>query len=420
MIPDEARTIGAITRRARAASETVSIAGAETKNRCLSVMAELLEKNRPALTAANGKDMEKAQRDGTPKSLVDRLLFDDAKIDARIRSLEKLARLPDPVGRMEDVAKTDNGLLAGRMRVPIGVILMIYEARPHVTVNAGAFALKSGNTIICKGGSEAAGCNRLLGRLWREALESAALPPDAVQVVSLSHDDVDAMLQDTGAADLVIPRGGKRLIETVSRRSKIPVIKHDAGVCSVYIGREADRKKAVDIALDSKLTMPAVCNAAETLLLDSGQADWAGELVGILTRHGIEVRGCARTCELADSALEADDEDWSTEYLDTIYSLRIVDGIEDAIAHIATYGSGHTDVIVTENCSDAQLFVQAVDSSVVLVNASTMFCDGETLGMGAEIGISTGRLHARGPMGLRELTTYKHVILGQGQVYGAV
>ncbi len=418
MNTDPKKPTDVITRNARASANRMSTAGTAAKNDSLALMAQLLQENRQRLTEANKQDMKDAERNAVSQSLIDRLLFDDAKIESRIRCLEKIARLPDPVGQVKELKKTENGLLAGRMRVPLGVILMIYEARPHVTVNAGAFAIKSGNAIVCKGGSEAAGCNAILGELWQEALDSAGLPTDAVQVVSLSHREVDELLQSTGSIDLVIPRGGKKLIEKVAQRSKIPVIKHYEGVCNIYIGREADRKKALDIVLDSKLMMPAVCNAAETVLLDAGASDWAPELAAALMQHGIEVRGCKEMLRLSPQVKPAVEDDWRTEYLDKIYSLRIVDGLEEAMQHIGKYGSGHTDVIVTENYSEAQRFVAEVDSSVVLVNASTMFCDGESLGMGAEIGISTDRLHARGPMGLEELTTYKHVIWGQGQVYG--
>ncbi len=412
------KDIESITQRACQASVALANAGTEAKNMGLRAMLRLLGENKEQLIEANRRDMEEAERDGIPETLVNRLAFDEAKIEGRMESLDKIARLPDPVGQVKEMKRTENGLLVGRMQVPLGVIMMIYEARPHVTVNAGSFALKSGNAIICKGGSEASNCNSLLAELWEKALKEADLPLSSVQVLQLSHDQVDQLLNSPDDIDLVIPRGGKKLIETVSKNSKIPVIKHYEGVCNVYIGRGADRKKALDIALDSKLLMPAVCNAAETLLVDASQEDWVPELVNSLSKNGIEVHGCSRTRELAPEVKPGDEEDWATEHLDKIYSMRIVDGLREAAEHIAAYGSGHTDVIVTENYSDAQRFIREVDSSVVLANASTMFCDGESLGMGAEIGISTDRFHARGPMGLDELTTYKHVIWGEGQVMG--
>ncbi len=418
MLPNDTMPHTPIAGRARAAAGALAKAPTTSKNHCLKTLAGLLEENKRSLIAANRRDMEKAEKDGIADALLNRLTFDEDKIDGRIASLEKIARLPDPVGQIKQMTRTENGLLAGRMRVPLGVILMIYEARPHVTVNAGAFALKSGNAIICKGGSEAAGCNALLGELWEKALDSAGLPPEAVQVPHLSHEDVDLLLNSPDEIDLVIPRGGKKLIETVAERSKIPVIKHYEGVCNIYVGRGADRSEALNIVLDSKLLMPAVCNAAETVLIDSSQQHWIPELTNALVENGIEVRGCEKIRERAPHVKPACEADWRTEYLDKIYSLRVVGGLEEAMNHIATYGSGHTDVIITENYSDARRFLREVDSSVVLVNASTMFCDGESLGMGAEIGISTDRFHARGPMGLEELTTYKHVIWGEGQVYG--
>ena len=404
--------------QAREASRATATADTRAKNQALLNMAAALRARAGELAAANGADMAAAREQGLPANLVNRLLFDEAKVASRITSLKKIAALADPVGEMNDVQRTENGLLVGRLRVPLGVILMIYEARPHVTVNAGAFALKAGNAIICKGGSEAARCNDLLAAMWSEAVASAGLHPATVQVVSLSHQEVDGLLQRPADIALVIPRGGKKLIQAVAERSRVPVIKHFEGVCHVYLGRQADTTKALNIVLDSKLLMPAVCNAAETVLVDASLKDWLPFLINALTEHGIEVRGCPQVIAAAPEVTPASETDWATEYLDKIYSVRVVDGLDQAMEHIATYGSNHTDVIVTENYSDAMRFQREVDSGVVMINASTMFCDGETLGMGAEIGISTDKLHARGPMGLRELTTYKFAISGDGQVMG--
>lgn len=405
-----------LTRRANEASTAVAQAGTESKNEVLRRMATLLAERSDDVVAANERDMEKAREDGLDQKLVNRLKFGERKLNSRIGSLNKIADLPDPVGQTTDMEKRPNGMRVGRMRVPLGVILMIYEARPHVTVNAGAFALKSGNAIICKGGSEAESCNELLGELWAEALERAQLPADAIQVVSLSHEEVDVLLQQNDKVDLVMPRGGKKLIQTVNDKSQIPVIKHFEGICHVYIGRQADTAKALPIVLDSKTLMPSVCNAVETVLVDQEMADWIPMLVSSLQNHDVEVRGDAIVREKVPGVDAATEDDWGTEYLDTVLSLRVVDGVDEAAEHIMTHGSGHTESIVTENYSDAQRFVERVDSSVVMVNASTMFCDGESLGMGAEIGISTDKIHARGPMGLEELTSYKHIILGEGQV----
>lgn len=408
-----------ITGRARSAAARAARAQTAVKNDALQRMARLLDRHAGEIVRENKADIEAAREKGVPGNMLARLSFDESRIRSRIASLEKIITLPDPVGRAFNARKTANGLDASMVRVPLGVILMIYEARPHVTVNAGAFALKAGNAIICKGGSEAARCNRLLGRLWAEALESGGLPAETVSIVSLSHREVDELLAEKDAVDLVIPRGGKELIASVAAKSAAPVIKHFEGICHVYVDGEADTAKASGIVLDSKLLMPAVCNAAETVLVDAALTGWLPELVATLREHKVAVRGCPAVVAAAPGVQPASEEDWSTEYLDLIYSIRVVEGTDGAAEHISRYGSGHTDVIVTENYSRARRFVSTVDSAVVLVNASTMFCDGETLGMGAEIGISTDRLHARGPMGLEELTTYKHVIQGDGQVMGA-
>jgi glutamate-5-semialdehyde dehydrogenase len=295
---------------------------------------------------------------------------------------------------------------------------MIYEARPHVTVNAGAFCLKSGNAAILRGGSEARRCNDLLGEFWQESLADAELPRDAVQVISCSHEETRELLQLSDLIDLVIPRGGSGLIRAVAETSRIPVVKHYAGVCHVYIDDGADLDAAIDIMLDSKCLMPEVCNAMETLLVSEGMAVHLPRIVEEFRTFGIEVKGCGRTQKSVPDVEPATEEDWSTEYLDPIVSIRVVGGVDEAIDHINTYGTHHTDSIVTDSDSRAREFLNRVDSGVVLVNASTMFCDGESLGMGAEIGISTDRLHARGPMGLEELTTYKHVLRGRGTVMG--
>lgn len=412
------KSVGTVVQRAREAWEVIARADTPTKNRALVHMAQLLGQHRDDVVQANELDLGAARAKGVTGSLLNRLVFDTKKVGSRVAALRTIAGLPDPVGQITRMQRTPNGLMVGRMRVPLGVILMIYEARPHVTVNAGAFALKSGNAIICKGGSEATHCNILLGELWAEALESAGLPEACIQVVSLSHQEVDQLLERSGEIDLVIPRGGKELIRAVTERSRIPVIKHMAGVCHVYVGAQADTDKALRIILDSKLLMPAVCNAAETVLIDASMRGWLPFLVAALRDNGVEVRGCPVVCGDVAGVAPATEEDWSAEYLDTIYSVRVVEDLDAAMAHIARYGSGHTDVTVTENYSHAQRFLREVDSAVLLVNASTMFCDGASLGMGAEIGISTDKLHARGPMGLEELTSYKFVIWGDGQVMG--
>jgi glutamate-5-semialdehyde dehydrogenase len=407
-----------VTSKAQTGASAAAAATSQQKNNALVAMAALLDENRHSIVDANNADIEAAQARGIQGSLLERLRFDETKIQRRIISLHKIAHLPDPVGQVIEQKHLDNGLTATRVRVPIGVLLMIYEARPHVTVNAGAFAIKSGNAIICKGGSEALQCNRLLGSLWSQALAQAGICTDVVQVAVLNHDEVEQLLGCHDTIDLVIPRGGKELIAAIAEKSTIPVIKHFEGICHVYIGDRADPDKALRIVLDSKLLMPAVCNAAETVLVDASMQALLPDLIAQLQRSGVEIRGCPRVCAAGSNIQPASSDDWATEYLDTIYSIKVVDGIDAALAHISAYSSGHTDVIVTENYSDARRFTREVDSGVVLVNASTMFCDGETLGMGAEIGISTDKLHARGPMGLNELTSYKHVIWGEGQIMG--
>jgi glutamate-5-semialdehyde dehydrogenase len=404
--------------KAKQAGRQIAVADTATKNNVLLNMASLLDKFSDDIMRENEEDLNKARENGIKDTIYERLKFDESKVRSRITSLKKIAALPDPVGQIFEQQKTVNGLIVCRMRIPLGVLLMIYEARPHVTVNAGAFAIKSGNAIICKGGSEAQRCNTLLGQMWIESLELAGLPGESIQVVSLSHEEVDELLTMQEDIDLVIPRGGKDLIRSVAKKSRIPVIKHFEGVCHVYIGHQADMDKALQIALDSKLLMPGVCNAAETILFDKSHHKWIPFFLKILAQNGITIHGCPLVCHQLQGAKPATEEDWHAEYLDKTYAIKAVDGIDSAIEHITRYGSGHTDVIVTENYSHAQRFVKEVDSSVVLVNASTMFCDGETLGMGAEIGISTDKFHARGPMGLNELTSYKHVILGEGQIMG--
>ena len=381
-------------------------------------MAELLQEKTPQIEEANRKDIDSAAKKGIPGPTVKRLVFDSGKIGSRINSLHKIAALPDPIGKVTDFHRTENGLSAGRMRIPLGVILMIYEARPHVTVNGGALCFKAGNSVILRGGSEAARCNALIGNLWQQALTESELPAETIQVFSGSHDDVEQLLQMKEYIDLVIPRGSRELIQHVSEKSKIPVIKHSAGICHVYLDASADIEKGINIAIDSKCLMPSVCNAAETLLVAETLAPHLPQIINRLVKEGIEVKGCKKTRAAAGNIGEAEEKDWTAEYLEKIYSVRVVKGIDEAIEHINIYGSHHTDAIVTEDYTGAQKFLRQVDSAVVLVNASTMFCDGETLGMGAEVGISTDKIHARGPVGIEDLTSYKHIIYGSGQIMG--
>lgn len=403
---------------ARRASHALAQASTASKNGALAAMATKLSERRGAIREANDADLAAARERGLDEKLVARLGFGDAKIDSRIGSLETIAGLPDPVGQTIAAERRPGGLEVTRVRVPLGVLLMIYEARPHVTVNAGAFCLKSGNAAILRGGSEARCCNALLGELWCEALSESGIDTDAVQVVSGSHEEVGELLQYDDLIDVVMPRGGPGLIRSVASQSRVPVIKHYQGICHVYLDAACDLDTGMDIALDGKCLMPEVCNATETLLVHEAHLPRMGHIVGLWRANGVAVRGCPRVCGAVRGVEAATDADWATEYLDTMISIRVVRGVEEAIAHINTFGSHHTDSIVTDSVASAGRFRQAVDSGVVLVNASTMFCDGASLGMGAEIGISTDRLHARGPMGLTELTTYKFVISGAGTIMG--
>lgn len=411
-------TASKIAQIAKEASKIVALAVTEQKNAAIHFMAEKLDSRKNDIVAANLADVAEAKEKSLPASMIDRLSFSEAKIHARIRALKKIEELPDPIRRPYHLKHQPNGLEMMRVSVPLGVILMIYEARPHVTVNAGALCLKSGNSAILRGGSEAKRCNELLGTLWAESLSLVGLPSEIIQVISGSHEDVSQLLQEEEFIDLVIPRGGKTLIQAVNKNSKIPVIKHFSGICHVYIERVAEIDKAINIALDSKCLMPEVCNAMETLLVCRGLSSQIPKFIEAFKHFGVEVRGCREIRELTPDINLATEDDWRTEYLDNILSMHVVKDVEEAIEHINKYGTHHTDAIVSDNVENADKFIKRVESAVVLWNASTMFCDGESLGMGAEIGISTDKLHARGPMGLEELTSYKFVIRGDGHIMG--
>jgi glutamate-5-semialdehyde dehydrogenase len=411
--------VRSIAERARALAPHMAEAESDRKDAALRAMAERLRCEREALVAANAHDIADAEAHGVPDTTRARLAFGPDKVDARARSLEAIAALPDPVGAIIRADRLANGIVAQRVRVPLGVILMVYEARPHVSINAGALCMKSGNTCILRGGSEAAHCNALLGRLWGDALDAAELPREAITMLSGSHDAVKALLQLDTLIDLVIPRGGKALIRAVAQHARIPVIKHYAGVCHVYVDASADPVTASRIVIDSKCLMPEVCNAVETVLVSASNPHALRRVVRDLQHAGVTVRGCNRTRAACPAVAPATEADWETEYLDTVIAVRVVPDVAAAVAHVNRYGSHHTDSIVTPDAAAAEQFCRAVDSAVVLHNASTMFCDGASLGMGAEIGISTDKLHARGPMGLEELTSYKFVLHGDGQVMGA-
>ena len=407
-----------IAEQARSAQAELAAASSDHRSSVLSHAADLLERERKDIADKNREDIQAAMHAGIPSALLNRLSFDEGKIDQRVAVLRDIAAASDPIGGFEDIGVGKSGIKFGKMRVPIGLIVMVYEARPHVGLNAGAMALKAGNAIILKGGHEAQKTNQAIAAIWQAALEKAGLPTESINVIESSdRQAVAELLNLSDLVDLVIPRGSRSLIEYVAQHSRIPVIKHFAGVCHVYIDDTADLEMAVAICLDSKLAMPAVCNAAETFLVSQAVAsELLPPLAARLVEQGVEIRGCPTAKKTVPSISQASEDDWFAEYLDQIVAIRVVDGIAEAIEHINHYGSHHTDTIVTQSPENADRFIREVDSAMVLVNASTMFNDGSELGMGAEIGISTDKLHARGPMGLRELTTYRWVVVGNGNV----
>jgi len=405
-------------RKAREAASALATATSEQKNRALEAVAAALEDNVPEIRKENARDLDKGREEGLIPALLDRLRLDDKRIAAMIAGVRDVVGLPDPVGLAYDQRVRPNGLRIHRLRVPIGVIGIIYESRPNVTVDAGALTLKSGNAVILRGGSEAINSNLALAGVMSAAVRSAGLPAEAVQLVpTTDREAVGELLRLDRYVDLIIPRGGASLIRRVVENSTIPVIKHYDGICHVYVDGEADLAMAAEIAFNAKVQRPGVCNAMETLLVDQVVAkEFLPGMCERLEGAGVEIRGCDRTRALYRRAKPASEQDWRTEYLDLILNVCVVDGLEGAVEHIERYGSRHTDAIVTGNENKAAEFVKRVDSASVMVNASTRFSDGAQYGLGAEIGISTDKLHARGPMGLEELTTYKWVVQGQGQL----
>ena len=404
--------------QAREASRAMGRAETATKNLALLKIAEALQSNRDVLTRENQKDLEAGQKNGLESALLDRLELKPATIDSMIDGLKQIAALADPVGSITDLNYRPSGIQVGQMRVPLGVIGIIYESRPNVTVDAAALCLKSGNACILRGGSEAIHSNQAIAACVKQGLSEAGLPVAAVQVVETTdRAAVGELITLDEYVDVIVPRGGKGLIERISRDATIAVIKHLDGICHVYIDGEADFDKAVAIAINAKTHRYGVCNAMETLLVDE---QIAAQVLPVLGKQyqskGVELRGCLKTCALIPECKRASEEDWKTEYLAPILSIKVVAGIDEAIAHINQYSSAHTESIVTENYTLARRFLREVDSSSVMVNASTRFADGFEYGLGAEIGISTDKLHARGPVGLNGLTTLKYVVLGDGQI----
>jgi glutamate-5-semialdehyde dehydrogenase len=407
-----------MARKAKEASQQLAQVSTDQKNNALFEMAEELERSQDQLIEENQKDLGAGEKAHLSSAMVDRLRLTPSIIRGMAEGLREVARLPDPVGQVVKMWRRPNGLEVGRMRIPIGVIGIIYESRPNVTADAAGLCLKSGNSVILRGGSEAFHSNQAISRLLQKATVKIGLPQDAIQIIPHTQRGViQEMLQLDDEIDLIIPRGGEELIRFVVNHSKIPVLKHYKGVCHIFVDESADLEMANQICLNAKVQRPGVCNAMETLLVHEKVASrFLPRVAESLQKVGVELRGCSLTREFLPEIKEAKEEDWFEEYLDLILSIRVVKGIEEAMDHIATYGSLHTESIITSDYQNAHRFLREVNSSCVLVNASTRFNDGFELGLGAEIGISTSKIHSFGPMGLEELTTTKFVVFGNGQI----
>ncbi|MFK3725344.1 glutamate-5-semialdehyde dehydrogenase [Pseudomonas monteilii] len=404
---------------AREASRVIARASTAQKNRALNGAADALDADREALAAANQRDLDAGRANGLEPALLDRLALTPARIDGMIAGLRQVAGLPDPVGAIRDMSYRPSGIQIGKMRVPLGVIGIIYESRPNVTIDAASLCLKSGNATILRGGSEAIHSNRAIAACIQRGLAAADLPPAVVQVVETTdREAVGALISMPQFVDVIVPRGGRGLIERISRDARVPVIKHLDGICHVYVGEHADLDKAWRIAFNAKTYRYGICGAMETLLVDQRLASaFLPEMARRFQDKGVELRGCERTRQFIE-AIPASEDDWSTEYLAPILSIRVVEGLDAAIEHINHYGSHHTDAIVTEHQGQSRRFIAEVDSASVMLNAPTCFADGFEYGLGAEIGISTDKLHARGPVGLEGLTCEKYVVIGDGQLRG--
>ena len=413
---EHSAAIAHMAAEARAAQRLVAAMDDAAKAAALNKAAAALREDAAQILAANADDLAAAQAAGLSPALCDRLLLDEARLEGVAAAVEQVARLPDPVGQVIDRSERPNGLALSRVRVPVGVVGIIYESRPNVTIDAAALAFRAGNAAILRGGSEAAGSNRALHAAFTRGLAEAGAPAGAMQLVpDQDRALVGAMLAAAGAIDMIIPRGGKNLVARVQADARVPVLAHLDGICHTYVHAAADPDMARAIALNAKLRRTGICGAMETLLIDAGFADGAG-LVGALINAGCELRGDGRAQALDPRIIPASAEDWGTEYLDAVLSVAVVDGVEAAMAHIAAHGSQHTDAIVTADAAVAERFLAEVDSAIVMVNASSQFADGGEFGLGAEIGIATGRLHARGPVALEGLTTYKWQVRGCGQI----
>ena len=409
-----------LTRNARAASRAIGLAGEDAKNNALRLAADMIIEKGEFLKQENAKDLDAGRAAGLSAAMLDRLELTDERIASMAEGLRNVAALPDPVGRIIDGWRRPNGLNIRRVRVPIGVVCIIFESRPNVTADAAALCIKSGNAVILRGGKEAIHSNLAIHKLIARALEKAGIDPNAAQLVNTPDRAVaDGLLAAEGWIDMVVPRGGKGLIKAVTDKARMPVVKHYEGICHVYVDQFADLEMAAEICVNAKCQRTGVCNAMETMLVHQAvAAQFLPEVAKGFAKHDTELRGCERTRAILPDVAPATDEDWTTEYLAMTLSIRVVDSLEQAIDHINDFGSHHSDSIVTRDVASAQLFQQAVDSACVFVNCSTRFSDGFEFGLGAEVGISTDKLHCRGPMGIEELTTYKWLVDGDGQLRG--
>lgn len=404
--------------QAQTASALIAQATTAEKNQALEAIASELNNCRDDIKSANAKDLAAGKENGLDEALLDRLALDDQRIDGMIEGLKQIMTLPDPVAEIQDMKMLPSGIQLGKMRVPLGVIGIIYESRPNVTIDAAALCLKSGNASILRGGKEALHSNQSIAKCIKLGLQAANMNEHIVQVVeTIDREAVAQMLVMKDFIDVLIPRGGKSLTERVANDSRVPVIKHLDGICHVFIDEQCDKQKAIDVAFNSKTRRYGVCNAMETLLVAKSVAESVlPELIQLYNDKSVELRGCAETMKLSDKVIAANDNDWDTEYLAPILSIKLVDDMEQAIAHINKHGSHHTDSIVTENYTKARQFLSRVDSSSVMVNSSTGFADGFEYGLGAEIGISTDKIHTRGPVGLEGLTSQKYIVFGDGHI----
>lgn len=405
-------------RAAKEAAKTLALVSPKARSEALLQMARALEEKAGTIQEANRADLERARGQGYSRAFLDRLTLTEGRIEEMAQGLRHVAQLPDPVGQTVKVWRRPNGLEISQIRVPIGVVGFIYESRPNVTADAAGLCIKSGNALVLRGGSEAIESNAIVTSVLARGMEKAGVPADAIQFIDTpDREAVMVLLTLDRFVDLIIPRGGEEFVRMVAEKATVPVLKHDRGLCHVYVDDGADLRMAVEIALNAKTQRPSVCNAMETLLVHHAIAEkFLPTLASRLLEAGVEIRGCPRTRALIAGAREASDADWDTEYLDLILSVKVVESLEEAIAHIRAYGSGLAEAIVTSHYRRARQFTQEVDAACVLVNASTRLVDGNQFGMGAEMGISTSKLHARGPVGVEELTTVKYVVLGDGQI----